>query len=615
MADPKTRLQLRRSLTPSAAAPTAMYEGELSVNIPDKKLYVGPAGGGTGVLLVHKTPVFDVRYYGAYGDGSTDDTNAFNLAVAALEAEGGGCLHIPAGTYRLTDTITVSAVPLLLTGCGAASVMVWDASHNDAGWYFALCPYVWMMDCVLVSKCANVSVSYFAGRPAINIDAYTVDAGDPSVSGRMRYMFERLEIRAADDWIGGWNIGIRANECDNLRVHGCRIAGWSDGAVDPNGVTKPSMSCGIALGGSGQSWRPILTDNHISDALFGIYLRDRVDVVIATGNIIQQTFNAFRMDEALSAPETEASLTLKGNIMQSYYQVVYIERVNNVLIEGNQFYRAVDCAHDAYRAVLLMTICNGGVVSDNWMENLRPDHTFGARTEAGGGVVFTNNMQQFTISNNRFRNLYCGVHLNSGTSNNLVENNIGQAVDYDYIDESDYNIKANASKCVTYLKDVWHVDNGAVNETIVWDGFIRNTCKFVAGDAGGTSSLGASVIIPAGVSKVDVKLFLITDNIGSADDLLQPYVDLFPLGAPTNFFRLGVANAQKYLRGKDQIFSLVVEMDISGVDVQEGDELVARYSAFATAKGFDILQTVGTIPGGSSGVAGWRSYMSVTVVR
>lgn len=45
-----------------------------------------------------------VKDFGAKGDGSTDDTAAFNLAIAS----GAGAIYIPSGTYVLSSPITVS---------------------------------------------------------------------------------------------------------------------------------------------------------------------------------------------------------------------------------------------------------------------------------------------------------------------------------------------------------------------------------------------------------------------------------------------------------------------------------------------------------------------------
>src|SRR3954470_482887 len=42
---------------------------------------------------------FNVRTYGATGDGKTVDTPAVNKAIEAVAAAGGGVLVFPAGTY------------------------------------------------------------------------------------------------------------------------------------------------------------------------------------------------------------------------------------------------------------------------------------------------------------------------------------------------------------------------------------------------------------------------------------------------------------------------------------------------------------------------------------
>jgi hypothetical protein len=43
---------------------------------------------------------FDVRSYGARGDGKSVDSPAINRAIDAASARGGGTVFIPAGTYR-----------------------------------------------------------------------------------------------------------------------------------------------------------------------------------------------------------------------------------------------------------------------------------------------------------------------------------------------------------------------------------------------------------------------------------------------------------------------------------------------------------------------------------
>jgi hypothetical protein len=53
-------------------------------------------------------PWFDVRAYGAVGDGMTDDLAAFVATFAAVPA-GGGTVFVPQGTYKISATITPPA--------------------------------------------------------------------------------------------------------------------------------------------------------------------------------------------------------------------------------------------------------------------------------------------------------------------------------------------------------------------------------------------------------------------------------------------------------------------------------------------------------------------------
>lgn len=81
-----------RKLT-GLANPTA---GTDAVN----KNYADSLTGGTA-------RVWDVKTYGAVGDGSTDDTAAINAAIAALNANTyGGVLYFPAGDYKVIGSTT-----------------------------------------------------------------------------------------------------------------------------------------------------------------------------------------------------------------------------------------------------------------------------------------------------------------------------------------------------------------------------------------------------------------------------------------------------------------------------------------------------------------------------
>ena len=62
----------------------------------------------TAVGLLNSFGAFDVRAYGATGDGTTDDTAAIQAAINAAHTAGGGIVRISAGTY-IVDGLTLKS--------------------------------------------------------------------------------------------------------------------------------------------------------------------------------------------------------------------------------------------------------------------------------------------------------------------------------------------------------------------------------------------------------------------------------------------------------------------------------------------------------------------------
>src|SRR4051794_9095063 len=78
-------------------------------------------------LILAAAPFYNVRDFGAKGDGSARDTAAIQKAIDAAEKDGGGIVVTPAGTYRSGTIHLKSNVTLQLTS-GAVIL----ASPDDA---------------------------------------------------------------------------------------------------------------------------------------------------------------------------------------------------------------------------------------------------------------------------------------------------------------------------------------------------------------------------------------------------------------------------------------------------------------------------------------------------
>ena len=83
--------------------------------------------------------VFDVRAFGARGDGRTKDTAAIQRAVDAAHEAGGGTVEVPAGTY-LSGSIFLKSNVDFHVGAGATILGSPDpADYNP----WDVCPQNW----------------------------------------------------------------------------------------------------------------------------------------------------------------------------------------------------------------------------------------------------------------------------------------------------------------------------------------------------------------------------------------------------------------------------------------------------------------------------------------
>ncbi|WP_371400550.1 right-handed parallel beta-helix repeat-containing protein [Kribbella sp. NBC_00662] len=83
---------------PAGSAPSNLTPSGTIRNLPDA-FYRRPGLEGMPRIDYASLPVANVRDYGAVGDGSTSDVAAFNQALAAIRAQGGGIVYIPSGRY------------------------------------------------------------------------------------------------------------------------------------------------------------------------------------------------------------------------------------------------------------------------------------------------------------------------------------------------------------------------------------------------------------------------------------------------------------------------------------------------------------------------------------
>jgi len=79
-------------------------------------------------------PVYNVKGFGAKGDGETDDTTAIQAAIDAAGESGGGIVYFPPGTYKITSPLELKNNVQLL-GASSVNTTSTDTSLNKASSY------------------------------------------------------------------------------------------------------------------------------------------------------------------------------------------------------------------------------------------------------------------------------------------------------------------------------------------------------------------------------------------------------------------------------------------------------------------------------------------------
>ncbi|MEU3458843.1 glycosyl hydrolase family 28 protein [Streptomyces sp. NPDC006733] len=79
--------------------------------------------------------IFNVRDFGAVGDGSTNDTAAINKAITAANSAGGGTVQFPSGSYKSKNSIHMKSNVTILLDSGSAiqgsSADTYDAAESN----------------------------------------------------------------------------------------------------------------------------------------------------------------------------------------------------------------------------------------------------------------------------------------------------------------------------------------------------------------------------------------------------------------------------------------------------------------------------------------------------
>jgi len=118
-------------------------------------------------LKWQREEVFNVRDYGALGDDSNDDTAEIQAAVDAAEANGGGTVFIPKGTYKITSEILNNSNGVRIVGESRSGTIIKAYTNTQSVFRFHECDYFALEDLTIfngITKTGGYGV-FFDGTP------------------------------------------------------------------------------------------------------------------------------------------------------------------------------------------------------------------------------------------------------------------------------------------------------------------------------------------------------------------------------------------------------------------------------------------------------------------
>jgi len=210
--------------------------------------------------------VFDVRNYGAKGDGVTLNTAALNKAIEVCASAGGGTVYVPAGKYVSGTVHLKSNVTLWLdsgaTILGSANMADYDEAVPG---YVAARPGKWYSSLVMGQDLDNVAI---IGRGVIDGRKTFNPQGEENLRGpHGLYLLNCRDFTVRDITIrdsGNYNtifIGCRRGNIQGISVFG----GW-DG-IHFRYVRDVTISnCKLFTGDdslAGEMWQNVTIDNCI----------------------------------------------------------------------------------------------------------------------------------------------------------------------------------------------------------------------------------------------------------------------------------------------------------------------------------------------------------------
>jgi parallel beta-helix repeat protein len=232
---------------------------------------------------------FNVRDFGAKGDGATNDYTAIQAALTAAASAGGGVVFFPEGTYMIGTVLTVSN-NTTVAGVGASSIIKQTAGFNG--------PAIQNNDTV-------------SGNTTICLRDLKVDGNKQNgvnIAGAWGIYFTRVTYSSIENVTvtSARSDGIALEYCKFTTVRNCVVTSCNKPGIYLSGsdrckvidnVMASNLLCGISVG---SGWYNVISGNHASghssgdialgrDSQYNVVSSNCVSFINTSGEVVGTT--------------------------------------------------------------------------------------------------------------------------------------------------------------------------------------------------------------------------------------------------------------------------------------------------------------------------------------
>lgn len=320
-------------------------------------------------VIINEGVWHDVRAYGAVGNGSTDDSAAFQAAIDAA----GGKVYIPPATYNLASSLLLDDGGVTIVGAGAGSVLRFTNAGNGF--------YLDDSEVINFITIANLTIQ------TTNAAATSAIYADGTTFAGIGWKITNVNIQVSG--AGVWDYGIRTKNIQSSAIENVYIAPGAGATCisfettsnqwDVSGIScGGSYAVGVFIGSTGINISGSTIQGNISDTAIrvntgsgqgGVFTGSHIENVGAGDGIDIIATQAYSISGNIVGASSGTAI-LVGNggtangisiISNSFDDPVTISATSNrVVVIGNRFFGA-GITDNGIRSTLLNNHANTGI--------------------------------------------------------------------------------------------------------------------------------------------------------------------------------------------------------------------------------------------------------------